>query len=516
MTETKPQVTHTFDQALHCITRYQASSATSRSLTGWIHGSFCRNASASDPIGERKHFDTLDPATGTVLATFQEADEAVVDQAVDSAEKGFRIWSQKTGLERGRVLSEAARLIRLELSELAALETLDSGKPITEAIADVISCAETLEYFAGAAAQLRGSTLDLGNAFVYTRKEPLGVCASIGAWNYPLQIATWKSAPALAAGNAVVFKPSELTPLSALRLAEIYLQAGLPEGAFNLVLGGPSVGKLLCSHPKVRKISLTGSVQTGKKILSESYEPLRPVTLELGGKSPLILFQDADLQKAVPTALWANFYTQGEVCSNATRVFVHEDIYEAFLDQLVPLVSDLSVGDPRDPATQIGALISRPHLEKVKQFLSQAKKDGAHCLVGGTVPRFEGRLSQLNQGNFISPTVFTHCHDTMTHVREEIFGPVMSVLKFRDEEEVIERANQTHFGLAAGVFTKDLSKAHRVIHQLQAGTCWINQYNLTPLGMPFGGTKNSGLGRENSVEAMDSYTQIKSVYVPTT
>jgi betaine-aldehyde dehydrogenase len=416
-----------------------------------------------------------------------------------------------TGAERGRVLQRAARLLRERNEELAQLETRNTGKPIQETrVVDVLSGAECLEYYAGLAAGLAGEHLDLGPAaFGYTRREPLGVVAGIGAWNYPLQIACWKSAPALACGNAMIFKPAELTPLTAVQLLEIYREAGVPEGVFQLVQGRAPTGRLLTRHPDIRKISLTGEVGTGKAVMADAADSLKQVTLELGGKSPLIVFEDARLDNAVSGALLGNFYSSGEVCSNGTRVFVHRRVRAQFVERLRARAAALRVGDPLDPATQVGALISAEHMEKVLRFIARGREQGARLLTGGA----RVTAGDLANGFFVAPTVFDNCHDDMDIVRQEIFGPVMSVLEFEGEDEVIARANATEFGLAAGVFTNDLTRAHRVIAQLQAGTCWINHYNVTPVELPFGGVKMSGLGRENGRAAIEHYTQLKSVYV---
>jgi betaine-aldehyde dehydrogenase len=409
------------------------------------------------------------------------------------------------------VLKRAADLLRAANQELAELECRDTGKPIQETIAvDVLSGADCLEYYGGLAATIAGEQVDLGpGAFGYTRREPLGVVAGIGAWNYPLQIACWKAAPALACGNAMIFKPAELTPLTALRLAEIFTEAGLPDGVFNVVQGLAETGRLLTTHPRIRKISLTGSVPTGKKVMADAAATLKAVTLELGGKSPLIVFDDARLDNAVSGALLANFYSAGEVCSNGTRVFVHRSVKAAFLEKLIERVSKMRIGDPMDPETQVGALISGPHMDKVLGYIERGRAEGAKVLVGG------GRVTRgaLAKGWFVEPTVFDADHDDLSIVRDEIFGPVMTVLGFDSEDEVVARANASEFGLAAGVFTNDLTRAHRVVARLQAGTCWINHYNVTPIELPFGGVKQSGLGRENSRAAIEHYTQLKSVYV---
>ncbi|WP_229744137.1 betaine-aldehyde dehydrogenase [Aliidongia dinghuensis] len=456
-------------------------------------------------------FATINPATGETLAEVEIAGAAEIDAAVTRAQAAQRHWASRSGAERGRVLRRVADLLRQRNDALARLETLDTGKPIQETAAvDILSGADCFEYFAGAAAGLSGEQVDLGpGAFGYTRREPFGVVAGIGAWNYPLQIACWKAAPALACGNAMIFKPAELTPLSAVKLAEIMVEAGVPDGLFSVVQGFAETGQLLTRHPDIAKLSLTGEVATGKHVLADAGSGLKRVTLELGGKSPLIVFDDADLDDAVSGALIGNFYSAGEICSNGTRVFVHHRVREPFLAKLVERTRRLVVGDPLDPRTQVGSLISEDHLQKVLGYIERGRAEGARLLAGGH------RITDgaLGRGAFMEPTIFDGCTDQMTIVREEIFGPVMSVLGFEDEDEVVARANDTRFGLAAGVFTRDLARAHRTIARLEAGTCWINHYNVTPVELPFGGYKQSGLGRENSRAAIEAYSQMKSVYV---
>ena len=500
----------------------EADSESARALlTAFVEGRLrelaqaeAQRASARPAPGASRASETLrviNPATGALLAELTPDGAQQVDAVVERARAAQAEWAALTGAERGRVLQRAARLLRERNEELAELETRNTGKPIQETRAvDVLSGAECLEYYGGLAAGIAGEHFDLGpRAFGYTRREPLGVVAGIGAWNYPLQIACWKSAPALACGNAMIFKPAELTPLTAMKLSEVYAAAGLPEGVFQIVQGRAETGRLLTRHPDIRKISLTGEVGTGKAVLADAAAFLKQVTLELGGKSPLIVFGDASLENAVSGALLGNFYSAGEVCSNGTRVFVHRSLRAAFIERLRERTAAMRVGDPLDPATQVGALISEEHLEKVLGFIARGRAQGAHLVTGGA------RLTagELAKGCFVAPTVFDDCHDDMDIVRQEIFGPVMSVLEFEDEDEVIARANATEFGLAAGVFTNDLGRAHRVIAQLQAGTCWINHYNVTPIELPFGGVKLSGLGRENGRAAIEHYTQLKSVYV---
>lgn len=470
----------------------------------YIHGRY-QNATSDET------FETLNPATGEVLAQVQQASLADVDAAVESAKQGFQVWSAMNGMERGRILQKAVALLRERNDELALLEVQDTGKPLQEAnCVDIATGADVIEYYAGLAASLHGQQQDLGGSnFFYSRREPLGVCAGIGAWNYPIQIAMWKAGPALAAGNAMIFKPSEETPLTALKLAEIFTEAGLPDGVFNVVQGDYRAGQALSRHPEIAKVSFTGECGTGKKVMTDAAGSLKQVTMELGGKSPLIVFGDADLNNAVSGAMLANFYTQGEVCTNGTRVFVHDSLYDEFISQVQQRTEKLIIGDPTDINTQIGALISSDHMEKVLGYIEGAKEAGARLVCGGERASGAG----LDQGNFVKPTVFADCTDSMINVTDEIFGPVMSILKFSDEDEVVRRANDTEFGLAAGVFTKDFSRAHRVIAQMQAGICWINTWGTSPAEMPVGGYKQSGLGRENGIETLNHYTQNKSVFI---
>ena len=474
-------------------------------------GPGAESAGARNPSAGVDQFASINPSTGEVLGLVSVAGSAQVNAAVAAAIVAQRGWAALAGVERGRVLRRAAELLRSRNDELAELETRDTGKPLQETrVVDVVSGADCFEYFAGVAQTLSGEYIDLGaQAFGYTRREPLGVVAGIGAWNYPLQIACWKSAPALACGNAMIFKPAELTPFTAVKLEQILLDAGLPKGVFQVVQGFADTGRLLTAHPDIRKVSLTGEVSTGKHVMADAARSLKQVTLELGGKSPLIIFDDAKLDNAVAGALLANFYSSGQVCSNGTRVFVHRAIKAAFLDRLVKRVNAMKIGDPLHPDTQVGALISEQHMHRVLSYIERGCAEGARILTGGA----RVLSGELAKGFFVAPTVFDNCRDDMSIVREEIFGPVMSVLEFEDEQDVIDRANDTEFGLAAGVFTNDLARAHRVIARLQAGTCWINHYNVTPIELPFGGVKLSGLGRENGRTAIEHYTQLKSVYV---
>jgi len=458
-------------------------------------------------------FQSVNPANGDVLAEVQSASKPDVDAAVASAQAGQRVWAGFTAMQRSRVLRRAVDILRARNDELADLETLDTGKPRSETRAvDIVTGADVLEYYAGLATAIEGMQVPLReSSFVYTRREPLGVVAGIGAWNYPVQIALWKSAPALAAGNAMIFKPSEVTPLTALKLAEIYTEAGLPHGVFNVLNGpGATVGAWLTEHPGIEKISFTGGTATGKKVMaSASGSTLKAVTMELGGKSPLIVFADADLDRAADIAMMANFYSSGQVCTNGTRVFVHRSIQPAFEARVLERVRRIRMGDPQDPATNFGPLVSLAHMGKVLDYISAGKAEGARLLAGGS----RATDGALARGAYVLPTVFTDCRDDMQIVREEIFGPVMAVLAFDDEDEVVGRANDTPYGLAAGLITQDLNRAHRVIHQLQAGICWINTWGESAPEMPVGGYKQSGVGRENGIDTLRAYTRTKSIQV---
>ncbi|PTY37061.1 betaine-aldehyde dehydrogenase [Saccharospirillum sp. MSK14-1] len=473
-------------------------------LTSFIHGEYLAP-------GDGETFEVLNPATGDAIYEVEMANAETVNKAVRSAQEGFATWSAMSAVERARILHKAVALLRERNDDLAKVEVLDTGKPWQEAsVVDVVTGADVIEYYAGLAPAIEGVQQSLGQDFYYTRREPLGVCAGIGAWNYPLQIACWKAGPALACGNAQVFKPSEETPMGAAKLAEIFIEAGMPAGVFNVVQGDARVGQALTGHPDIAKVSFTGEVGTGKKVMAASAGTLKDVTMELGGKSPLIVFSDADLDNAVGGALLANFYTQGEVCTNGTRVFVHDSIYDTFVERVKDRTErNVVIGDPMHPDTNIGALISREHQRKVVGFIEAGKASGARLVTGGQPVQPEG----CEGGFFVQPTVFADCTDEMPQVREEIFGPVMSILRFSDEAEVIERANDTHYGLAAGVFTQDIQTAHRVIAQLQAGICWINAWGDSPAEMPVGGYKQSGVGRENGIETLAQYTQTKAVYV---
>ena len=450
--------------------------------------------------------EVIYPATGEVIATLHAATPAIIDQALTATKRAQKEWAGWTATDRGRVLRRAADIMRDRNHDLSVLETYDTGKPYQEtSVADATSGADALEYFGGLAASITGEYIQLGDDFVYTRREPLGVCVGIGAWNYPTQIACWKAAPALACGNAMVFKPSETTPLCALKVAEILVEAGAPAGVYNVIQGYGTVGAALISDARVDKVSLTGSVPTGRKVYAAAADGIRHVTMELGGKSPLVIFDDAHLENAVSGAIMANFYSSGQVCSNGTRVFVQAGIKDAFLNRLTERLQGVKMGDPQDPDVNFGPMVSDRQREIVESFIAKGQQEGARLVTGGKRAECDGF--------FLEPTVFADVTDDMTIATDEIFGPVMSVLDFETEEDVLVRANATAFGLAAGVFTADLTRAHRMAAGFEAGTCFINSYNDAPVEAPFGGSKLSGVGRENSKAAIEHYSQIKGTYV---
>jgi betaine-aldehyde dehydrogenase len=453
-----------------------------------------------------KIIECIYPATGEIVAKIYSATPKIIEIALSAAKSAQKSWGKLSGTERGRVLRRASDIIRKRNRELSILETYDTGKPLQETLCvDATSGADALEYFGGLAGAVTGEHIPLGEDWVYTKRIPLGVCIGIGAWNYPTQIACWKSAPALACGNSMIFKPSEMTPLCALKVAEILVEAGAPPGIFNVVQGYSDVGATLVADTRVNKVSLTGSAETGKKVYAAAAAGMKHVTMELGGKSPLIIFDDADIENAVGGAMLANMYSTGQVCSNGTRVFVQKGIKDAFLKRFLERAAKIKVGDPMNEETQFGPMISERQRDIVIGFIEQGKAEGATLICGGNAIKGDGW--------FIEPTVFSNVTDDMTIAKEEIFGPVMSVFEFETEDEVITRANNTDLGLAGGVFTNNIQRAHRVVDELEAGTCFINSYNDAPVEAPFGGVKGSGVGRENSKAAIEHFSQLKTVYV---
>ena len=458
-------------------------------------------------------FETLNPATNKVLARIAEAEEADLDTAVTAARAAFDggPWPKMTAAERGRILWRMADLLMQKADEVARLESLDNGKPIFESRqVDIPLVAEIFQYYAGWATKITGDTLPArAGAFTYTLREPVGVVAAIVPWNFPLLLTSWKVAPALAAGNTVLIKPSSNTPLTALKLAEIAQEAGLPDGVLNVVTGrGSVIGMAMVKHAGVDKIAFTGETKTGMEIMKAGAETLKKITLELGGKSPNIVCADADLDAAVRGATVGIFYGKGEVCAAGSRLFVEKKIHDEFVQKLVARTKKMVPGDPLDPKTRFGAIVSRPQLEKVLRYIATGKEEGAQLVAGGERAHVEGL-----DGNFVLPTVFDHVQPGMRIAREEIFGPVLSTLEFSDPEEAIAQANATPYGLAAGLWTRDVAKAHRAARALKAGTIWINTYNRYDPALPFGGYKQSGYGRELGAAALEHYTQLKSVWV---
>jgi acyl-CoA reductase-like NAD-dependent aldehyde dehydrogenase len=462
-----------------------------------------------------KAFDVEDPATGSKLASVAEAQASDVDRAVAAARSSFdrATWSDLPPAERAKVLWKVGDMIEERADEFAQLETLDNGMPINDALLfHVPLAAATFRYYAGWVTKLDGATQQIslpGKYLSYTLREPVGVVGQIIPWNFPLLMAAWKVAPALACGNSVVLKPSEETPLSALLLAELLQEADVPAGVVNVVPGrGEIAGARLAAHPDVDKIAFTGSTEVGKLIARASADSnLKRVSLELGGKSPNIVFDDADLARAVSGAFFGIFFNQGQVCSAGSRLFVQEKVYDEALDGLLKTVADTRVGPGIDPVTQMGPLVSKTQMERVLGYIALGSQEGARLLAGGSRP--EG----MNGGNFVSPTVFADVDSSMRIAREEIFGPVVAAIPFRDEEDLIAKANSTIYGLVAGVWTRDVARAHRVAHALKAGTVYVNCYHIVDAVTPWGGYRQSGWGRELGPYALDLYTELKNVIV---
>ncbi len=455
-------------------------------------------------------FPTLNPATGEELTTVARAGEEDVDAAVRAARHAFESgeWSRLSAADRGKLLWRIGELVLQQADELAQLETLDAGKPITESRQiDIPMVAELFFYYAGWATKIHGETIPVRGPFLnYTVREPVGVVAAITPWNFPLLLACWKIAPALATGNTIIVKPSEYTPLSLLRLAELTQEAGLPPGVLNVLTGPGDVGAALVRHPGVDKIAFTGSTTTGQAIMREAAGTLKKVTLELGGKSPNIILADADLDHAVRGAFLGIFYNNGQVCAAGSRLLVEEAIHEAVLERLLERARKAVPGDPLDPKTRLGPLASEAQLRKVEHYVEVGLREGAHLILGGDRPPRE-------RGYYFNPTIFDRVQPHMTIGQEEIFGPVLAVIPFRDFDQAIEIANGTRYGLAAGIWTRDVKKAHRLARALKAGTVWVNTYNIYDPASPFGGYKMSGFGRELGAHALEHYTQVKSVWV---
>ena len=466
-------------------------------------------------VDGKKTFPTVNPATGEELTQISEAGAEGVDAAVRAArqafeERGKGAWRTITASERGRLIWKLAELIEKNIDEIAELETLDNGKPIFESrYVDMPMVVDVFRYYAGWATKIHGETVNsFANAFTYTLREPVGVVGAIVAWNFPLLLASWKLGPALACGNTVVLKPAEQTPLTALRFAELVKEAGFPAGVVNVVTGGPETGKALVAHPDVNKVAFTGSTEVGKQIMKSAADTLKRVTLELGGKSPNIVFSDSPMDAAVRGALNGIFYGKGEVCCAGSRLFVEKKAEDEFMSKLVEGVKKIKVGDPMDPKTRLGAIVSEQQMKTVLGYIEAGKSEGAQLVAGGNRLNVDG-----GKGFFIEPTIFGAVKNEMKIAQEEIFGPVLATLTFDDLDQVAAMANANPYGLAAAIWTNDIKRAHALSRRLNAGTVWINTYGLMDASLPFGGFKSSGFGRELGADALDHYTETKTVWL---
>ncbi len=457
-----------------------------------------------------KTFPTVNPATEEVIAEVAEGDAADIDLAAKAARKAFDSgpWSKMDARDRTRLINRLADLIEDNIDELAELEVLDNGKPLAEARnGDLPMVVDVFRYYAGWADKIHGQTIPVrGNNFTYTRREPLGVAGQIIPWNFPMMMVAWKWAPALAAGCTIVLKPAEQTPLTALRMGELAMEAGFPNGVINIVNGfGETAGASLVAHPLVDKIAFTGEGNTAKIIMRSAAETMKRITFELGGKSPNIVFADADIEKAVDGALLGIYLNQGQCCCAGSRLFVQEEVHDQFVNRLAAKVQARKLGDPFDLKTQQGPQIDKNQFDRIMGYIAKGKEQGARVVTGGE--------RHGDKGFFIKPTIFADVKDDMDIARDEIFGPVLSVIKFKEVEEAVTRANTTDFGLAAAVWTRDIAKAHSIAHRLRAGTVWINCYDVFDAAAPFGGFKTSGIGRELGEKALDNYTELKTVTV---
>jgi aldehyde dehydrogenase (NAD+) len=456
-----------------------------------------------------KRFATVNPTTGETICEVAEGDKADVDLAVKAARKAFESgpWSRMNPSERGRLMNKLADAIEKNINELAALETLDNGKPIADSLgADLPLTLQCYRYYAGWADKIIGQTIPVdGNYFCYTRHEPIGVVGQIIPWNFPLLMQAWKWGPALACGNTLVLKPAEQTPLTALAIAKLAQEVGFPDGVINVVPGfGPTAGAALSSHMDVDKIAFTGETNTGKIVMTAAANSnLKRVSLELGGKSPNIVLADADIDAAIEGAYFGLFFNQGQCCVAGSRLFVEEKIYDEFIHKMTAKTKSRKLGDPFDPSTEQGPQVSEEQMNRIMGYIEHGKNDGARLLTGGA--------REGTNGYFVQPTVFADVKDDMKIAQEEIFGPVMSILKFKDTAEALDRGNRTLYGLAAAVWTRDVKKAHAIAHKLKAGTVWVNCYDVFDAAAPFGGYKMSGIGRELGQYALSLYTEVKTV-----
>jgi len=462
------------------------------------------------PSASGKTFETIHPATKEVIAQVAEGDRDDIDLAVDAARSQFDggEWSKMDARDRGTLMTKLAELIEAEADELAALETLDNGKPISDSrAADIPLVIDCLRYYAGWADKIQGKTVPIrGDFFCYTRREPVGVVGQIIPWNFPALMAAWKWGPALAAGCTIVMKPAEQTPLTCLRMARLAQKAGIPDGVINVVPGyGPTAGAALVEHPGVDKIAFTGELATAQIIQRSAAETMKRLTFELGGKSPNVIFADADLDAAAAGAHFALYFNQGQCCCAGSRLFVEDSIHDEMVDRLIDSNKNRRLGDPFDLETEQGPQVDQAQFDKILKYVEYGKKDGADCVSGGK--------RHGDEGFFVEPTLFTNVTDEMRIAKDEIFGPVLSVLKFSDVDEIVRRANNTNFGLAAAVWTRDVAKAHRFAAKVRAGTVWVNCHDVFDTAAPFGGFKQSGLGRELGEAGLDAYTESKTVTV---
>ena len=461
-----------------------------------------------------KKFDTVNPATGEVLTQIAEGSNADVDRAVEAARRALEDrngpWRKMSASERGRLIWKLADLLEKNIDEFAELETLDNGKPIFESrYVDMPMVIDVLRYYAGLATKIHGETVNtLETAFTYTLREPVGVVGLFVPWNFPLLLASWKVGPALACGNTIVWKPASQTSLTTLRFGKLAIEAGVPAGVINIVTGPGSVGRAMVQHPGIDKIAFTGSTAVGQEIMRSAADTIKRITLELGGKSPNIVFADAEIDNAVKGAITGIFYGKGEVCNAGSRLFLESKVKDEFIEKLAARAAKMRPADPLDPKTRLGAIVSHDQMQTVLRYIEAGKKDGAKLVAGGNRVNVDG-----GKGFFIEPTIFGDVTNDMTIAREEIFGPVLAVLSFDDIDQVIEQANNNPYGLAAAVWTRDVKKAHSVSRRLKAGTVWINTYGLMDASLPFGGYKSSGFGRELGMHAIEHYTELKTVWL---